>query len=311
MTAQPHTTTPILSRPFQGVDDHTRVRHFLQDTFRLNGRYPNWEIRRWEGQWYWGDIDESLAWGKHVRLWETDSGQLVGVAHPEGGLGNAWFEIHPDYRHLEDDMLTWAEAHLPTPNRDGQPQLTVEVYDYDTPRQELLSRRGYEALPEYGYLRWRPLAGEIPETTAPDGYTVRSLKRGEWRDTKGWLEVISAVFAHVKAIPNDIAVFQSAPIYRHDLHLIAEAPDGCFAAFAGLTVDEANRTAIFEPVGTHPDHRRKHLAQAVMVEGMRRLRALDIETVYVGTGEMIPANDLYESLGFSDYHRSQTWRKRF
>ncbi|MCB9453129.1 MAG: GNAT family N-acetyltransferase [Anaerolineaceae bacterium] len=309
MTTQ-QTTTHILSRPFQGVDDHTRVRQFLQDSFRLTGKYHNWETRRWEGQWYWGDLDRNIDWGEHVRLWETDSGQLVGVAHSEGGLGNAWFEIHPDYRQLEDEMLTWAEAHLTAPNQEGQPQLTVEVYDYDTLRQNMLTRRGYAALGKYGYLRWRPVAGDLPAVTVPAGYTVRSLRRGEWRDTKGWLDVISAVFAHVKASPNDIAVFQSAPIYRHDLHIVAEAPDGRFAAFAGLTLDEPNRTAVFEPVGTHPDHRRRHLAQAVMVEGLRRLQTLDIETVYVGTGEMIPANGLYESLGFTDFHRSQTWRKR-
>ncbi|MCB9455917.1 MAG: GNAT family N-acetyltransferase [Anaerolineaceae bacterium] len=311
MTAQSSITTQILSRPFQGVDDHTRVRRFLQDTYRLTGKYHNWEIRRWEGQWYWGKLDKNLAWGEHVRLWETESGQLVGVAHTEGGLGNAWFEIHPDYRHLEDEMLTWAEAHLAAPNQEGRQQLVTEAYDYDVSRQAMLARRGYKALGEYGYLRWRPAAATIPDVVVPEGYIVRSLKRGEWRDTTGWLAVISAVFSHVKAIPNDIAVFQSSPIYRHDLHLVAEAPDGSFAAFAGLTVDEVSRTAIFEPVGTHPDHRRRHLAQAVMVEGLRRLRAFDIETVYVGTGEMIPANGLYESLGFTNHHRSQTWRKLF
>lgn len=311
MTAQPSITTQIVSRPFQGVDDHTRVRRFLQESYRLTGQYHNWEIRRWEGQWYWGNLDRCLLWGDHVRLWETESGELVGVAHSEGGLGDAWFEIHPDYRHLEDDMLTWAEAHLAAPNTHGRAQLTMEVYDYDTPRQEMLTRRGYTALPEYSFLRWRPLEGVTPTVTLPSGYTVRSLKRGEWRDTKGWLAVVSAVFGHVKAIPNDIAVFQSAPMYRHDLHIIAEAPDGSFAAFAGLTVEDMNRTAVFEPVGTHPDHRRKHLAQAVMVEGLRRLRALDVETVYVGTGEMIPANGLYESLGFTQFHRSQAWRKQF
>ena len=42
----------------------------------------------------------------------------------------------------------------------------------------------------------------------------------------------------------------------------------------GVTYDEANRRGIFEPVVTHPDHRRRGLARALMLEGMRRARAL-------------------------------------
>lgn len=310
MTASTQIQTRIVSRPMQGVDDFARVRQFLLDTYRLTGKYHNWEIRRWEGQWYWGEISASLEWAAKVQLWETSEGQLVGVTHRESS-GDAWLEIHPDYRFLEEDMLDWAEAHLAQPNQQGQHQLELDVYEYDTFRQEMLVRRGYEKTSWYGFLRWRSIDGSIPDVPVPEGYRIRSLKRGEWHDTARWAAVINQVFAHAKPTPNGIARFQSSPIYQHDLHLVAEAPDGTFAAFAGLTVEDVNRTAVFEPVGTHPDHRQKKLAQAVMAEGLRRLRLRGIQTVYVGTGDMIPANRLYESLGFTDFHQSFIWRKIF
>lgn len=300
----------VSSRPYAGLDDFLRVRQLLIDTYSLNGTYHNWETRRWEGQWYWGDIEDSIAWTKKVQLWETEDGELVGAAHPEHTSG-AFLEVHPDYRHLEDEMMDWAEERLPVPDDQGRPHISVEVFDYDDERKNLLARRGYTMADGYGYLRWRAYDQPTPEATTPNGYTIRSLRSGSMEDCAGWAEVTGAVFAHVQSTAEHEARFQTAPSYRHDLHLIAEAPDGTFACFAGLTVDEANHTAVFEPVGTHPDHRRRHLAQAVMVEGMRRLAPLDVQIVYVGAGDAEPANRLYESLGFVNRHRSRTWMKAF
>ena len=88
-----------------------------------------------------------------------------------------------------------------------------------------------------------------------------------------------------------------------------EAPDGTLAATAGVTYDAANRVGTFEPVCTHPDHLRRKLAQAAMVEGLRRLAALGAAMAEVGTGDMVAANRLYESLGFTDVDIDHAWRK--
>jgi predicted N-acetyltransferase YhbS len=98
-----------------------------------------------------------------------------------------------------------------------------------------------------------------------------------------------------------------SPSFRHDLNLVAEAPDGSFAAHVGVTYDEANRHGIFEPVCTHPDHRRNGLAQALMFEGLRRLRAAGAATAQVETGDMGPAA-LYVTCGFGEEYRGDVWR---
>jgi hypothetical protein len=58
--------------------------------------------------------------------------------------------------------------------------------------------------------------------------------------------------------------------YRGDLHILAEAPDGTMASSTIMWLDEANKTAEFEPVGMHPDYRRLELGRAMLRHGMHR-----------------------------------------
>ena len=102
-----------------------------------------------------------------------------------------------------------------------------------------------------------------------------------------------------------------APSFRHDLDLAAEAPDGGFAAYVSVTYDEANQRGIFEPVCTAPAHRRRGLAKALMVEGLHRLKEFGAKNVYLGTGDMVPANRLYEAVGFTEAYKGYIWRKLF
>jgi hypothetical protein len=48
-----------------------------------------------------------------------------------------------------------------------------------------------------------------------------------------------------------------------------------------------------------------------MQEGLLRLRAIGAIDVMVGTGDMIPANRLYDSLGFTEAYKGHIWQKVF
>ncbi|MGD8805852.1 MAG: GNAT family N-acetyltransferase, partial [Chloroflexota bacterium] len=92
---------------------------------------------------------------------------------------------------------------------------------------------------------------------------------------------------------------------------VAVAADNIFAAYAGIPYDRANQIGIFEPVCTHPDHQRKGLARALMQEGLLRLRAVGAQYAMVDTGDMVPANQLYTAMGFSEIYRGTSWKKVF
>jgi ribosomal protein S18 acetylase RimI-like enzyme len=79
----------------------------------------------------------------------------------------------------------------------------------------------------------------------------------------------------------------------------------------GIPYDQVNRRAIFEPVCTHPDHRRRGLALALMHEGLHRLRAMGAREVTVDTGSMEAANRLYDSVGFTERYKGYYWRRTF
>ena len=139
---------------------------------------------------------------------------------------------------------------------------------------------------------------------------MRTTRLGDQDDCKRIAAVLNAGFDRTFHTDLEYATFVTkSPSFRHDLNLVAEAPDGSFACHVGVTYAEANGYGIFEPVCTHPDHRRKGLARGLMFEGLRRLKALGAADVYVGTGDAIAANELYESIGFAEAYKGYTWRK--
>jgi mycothiol synthase len=305
----------LIVRPYRNMDDFWRVRQFLIATYPLTPPDFNWEIRRWEG-WHFHNPDTmwNPGWEALIRLWETADGRLVGVVHPEGE-GDAFLEIHPDYRTtVEEEMVAWAEDCLTIPTADSRGrQLQMQVFEYDSPRRRLLEKRGYEKTSD-GWVVRRLRLGDrpLPESNLASGYMLRSIRPDDMGDCQGIADILNAAFNRTFHNADEFHVFSTrAPSFRYDLHLVAEAMDGSFAAHVGVTYDEVNRRGIYEPVCTHPDHRRKGLARTLMFEGLHRLKRLGATDVYVATGDDVAANELYESVGFTEAYKGYIWRKWF
>jgi GNAT superfamily N-acetyltransferase len=82
------------------------------------------------------------------------------------------------------------------------------------------------------------------------------------------------------------------------------APDETMAASTIMWLDEANKTAEFEPVGTHPDHRRLGLGKAMLLHGMHLAREAGANhmTVACLSAPGHPrARGLYYSVGFRKF----------
>jgi mycothiol synthase len=297
----------LKGRPFEGDDDFWLVRNLLIETYPLTPTGFNWEIRRWDG---WRHHLADTHWRALVHLWFTEDDVLVGTAHPEYG-GDAYLELHPDYRHVEEEMIAWAEGHLASQAEGaGRHLLSIFAFEYDSPRCHLLEKRDYVKTSNWGVTRRLRLGHRpIPQPTLAEGYVIRST-RPDHDEYQKIADVLNAGFGRVRHTAEEFVAFVStSPSYRHDLNLIAEAADGSFASLVGVTYDEANRRGIFEPVCTHPDHRRKGLARALMYEGLRRLKALDATDAYVETGEDVAANQLYEAVGFTEAYKGYVWKK--
>ena len=306
--------TNFTNRPLTTDQDYWRVRNLLIQTYPIAPFGFNWEIRRWEGRRFHDDNPEQFGrWAKNIQLWENETGELVAVAHPEED-GDVHLELHPDYRHLEPHMLNWAEENLSIAIENGrQRQIETFVYDYDAYRQRLLSERGYQKQDYGGVIRHMRLGKQtLSQPQFATGYTLRTTNPDDPADCQRIADILNAAFNrnfHKGSDYQNLAL--NAPCFRRDLDLVAVAPDGSFAAYAGIPYDEANKLGIFEPVCTHPDHQRKGLGKALMQEGLLRLKAIGAVDVTVGTGDMIPANRLYDNLGFTEAYKGHIWQKIF
>jgi GNAT superfamily N-acetyltransferase len=192
------------------------------------------------------------------------------------------------------ELVAWGWAYLPHQVRrsDGSVKDVAGAY------------LGYQVDPGHAALTdevigwYDTVAAGLERTVAPEGADEAGPQ--------------AAVQAHVDAwAPSTYTAegyqgVRQTATYRRDLHVLVEAPDGTMASSAIMWLDEANRTAEFEPVGTHPDYRRLGLARAMMLHGMHRARAAGathMTVVCAGAPGHPAARGLYYGLGFRELSR--------
>lgn len=298
----------VIDRPLRGEDDVMAIRAFLSKMYRRTGTGLNWEIRRWEGQFWHDDVAIAhlpTSRLERVHLWQSRTGRILGAVTPEGG-GDAHLQIDPNHRDLEPELLTWAEEHLAV-GRGGGRHLTTYALAGDDMRGSLLRSRGYAVQPWGSVQRWRDLTRPLPWVNPKKKYTIRSVRAGDRNDLAALTQLINAAFGHDFA-PDALARFEESPSYNPDLQMVAER-GGVIVSHVGVTIDEASQLAIVEPVCTHPSWSRKGLATAVMATGLERAVALGATRAVVGTGIDNPSNNVYSKLGFDDVEVVHTWQR--
>jgi GNAT superfamily N-acetyltransferase len=180
------------------------------------------------------------------------------------------YQVHPDHAGLVDAVIDWYDGAAADVERTVMPSAADEF------ALERWAAHGYgtdpASLGDSGYwtqLNERDLT-DVEQPALPDGFRFRTA------DEAG---PEAAVQAHVDAwAPSAYSAeayegVRRTAAYRGDLHVLVEAPDGTMAASTIMWLDDVNRTAEFEPVGTHPGYRRRGLARAMLLHGMHLARA--------------------------------------
>lgn len=299
----------VTDRALGGQADALRLRQFLIDTYALAGTEFNWEPRRWEGM-FWTVAEAQLAdpgWGAGAQVWHTQDGSFMAAAIPDGP-GDLALQVDPRHRWLEDDVLDWAEPHLARAHEGGARVLDTWAFDWDADRQDRLTRRGYVPVAGWSWQnRRRRTSLKVEPRPLAAGYVLRSAE-DSLADARCWVDATNEVFDHSTPV-DAYRSFLRSPSYDPQLHILVEAPDGAVAAFAGFTVDSANRVATLEPVGTRDGHRRLGLAQAAINEGLQRVALRGVDVVHVANWGSADAGHLYGDLGFEHYATQTAWRK--
>lgn len=293
----------VTIRPYSHGADYERISRFLVDAYEPADVLTNWLQPRWEYMHHHPSIK-----GQPLERFGVaeDDGTIVGIVHFEESPTFAYFQILPEYDHAKPLLFAHALANL------GGYSFTFErnilglyVDDFDTTLQRLATENGFEKVPRFAedhsrYLLDRPL----PPVELPPGFRLQSL--ADENDLEKIHRVLWRGFDHEGAPPESgIAErdeAQQTPGFRKDLTIVAVAPDGTYASYAGIWLVPENRVAYMEPVATDPDFRRMGLGRAVVLESLRRAAALGATVAWDG-----PVLSFYTAIGFRQMFRTDLW----
>jgi GNAT superfamily N-acetyltransferase len=253
------------------------------------------------GSWrrrLWFSGEDLVAWGwaqlpRRVR-------RSDGVVKDVTGAYLA-YQVHPEHTGLVDEVIDWYDGTAAGLERTVLPSAADEF------ALERWAAHGYESDPSalgdsgsWTQLNERDLT-DVEQPVLPDGFRFRTAEETGPE---------AAVQAHLDAWAPSAYTAESyqgvrqTTGYRGDLHLLVEAPDKTMASSTIMWLDEANKTAEFEPVGTHPDYRRRGLARAMLLHGMQLARAAGATHMTVaclGAPGHPQARGLYYSVGFRKF----------
>ena len=292
----------VTMRRYDLATDYDTVDRFLVECFVPGNRIHAWLQPRWEYMHSHSNIET-------IRLEDIgiaeDDGTVLGVVHPEHSPAFVYLQIRPGHPNVVFPLLDWAEKYLGGWSESFQREmLGIFVNDERTATQ--VAERGF-ALDEYREAyACIALTTPPPSPSMPGGYRIQSL--AEDNDLSRINRVLWRGFNHEGPPPDALIPSrrraQQTPNYSLDLNVVAVSPNGDFASYAGIWIEPKAKVAYVEPVATDPDHRRRGLAAAVVVECLRRAHDLGAKMAWVGSEQ-----DFYKALGFEVTCVSNLWTK--
>lgn len=247
-----------------------------------------WQLQA--GDLGWALRFEPAIRDEQIRVWWDATGRPAAVVLRDQP-GAARCAVNPAYLHdsaLADAVLADLARRLE--RTDGGPWIDPPPGPGALTRALLTA--GYEPDPDIWLHLWRPL----PPVPAAAGVPVRAYREA---DEAARVAIQHAAFPGSSLTAERYRRLRAVPGYRPDLDLVADV-DGRITAFCLAWLGPAGGTALLEPAGTHPAHRRRGYATAVLGAAFRRLAGLGATGVAVLTPVANrPAVALYRSLGFS------------
>ncbi|MFW9915162.1 MAG: GNAT family N-acetyltransferase [Candidatus Thorarchaeota archaeon] len=296
----------LASRDYDPRSDFESVRQFLIATHEVTHSLQNWPPDRFE--------NSHTEWAKDIRIWERKNKgtkpEIVGIANPESPRAY-YIQIHPDYRSLEREIIEWIEEHRISNKENPNKKENLYLFSIkgDDRRETLLRDLGYENCGIHAYHRSRPVDLPISTVSIPKDFIIRNIRGKE--DYRQLTEAIKVVFGHDLCTEEFYEnVIAKASFYVQNLDIVAVAPNGTFAAFCTIRLDPVSKIASLEPLGVHPNYRRRGLARAIIFEALKRTqRYKPAAFIISGAANTPEANQFYDSIGYFEKIEEYYWRK--
>ena len=271
------------------------------------------DVRRYLTTWRLRLLLTSRVWNveKDTRIWETAAGQIAGMAmlwrrKPSSPYLVLECLVQPKLATEEflSELIRWADQRAGEIAQEQGGELSV--YAAGFPQHEYSARRmkdfGYTLIPpnpEQGNVYFaRALKDEIVRPGLPQGYRICQLRNEED------IAAYQAAYGFAQVSPFHLREQIESDEYSH--LLVKDAENG-IAAYCECSICreewEASRQRIgwIDYVETVAEQQGKGLGQAILIEGLRQLKAWGAEVAMLVTMRgNVQAMGLYRKTGFEE-----------
>ena len=296
---------PITDRAYTGYPDLVAIARLIGDAWVADRPHVPFTMTTLE--WLMGNQPAETPWTDRIRLWEDGAG-LAAVAW-YWPPGNADGLVRRDRQDgpLWDAVYAWQASVAANVDGPSAP-LSRFAIDGPTPERLRLLRHGFEPT-ELALSQWHQVVdGPPPPPVLPDGYRLRTFAGVQ--EIQARVDVHRAAFAPSHMTVERYERVMASLHYSVDRDVVVEAPDGTLAAFTIAWLDPVVAVGELEPVGTHPDHRRRGLALAANRHALGLLAAAGARDVIVfSEADNAASEALYAAGGFRRLATHRRWER--
>lgn len=247
------------------------------------------------------DIEENLvspAVRANTRLWFEENHAIAWACVDE--FNNLYWEIEKSSEELLGaQIIEWGETCVRTAHSNRKVR-TLDTFcreDY-SPRIAFLKQFGFQQTEGLTIRMMRDLSEPMPAPKIPQGFAIRPI--ADMQEAAAVAVMHRLAFGtEYMATENRLKIMRTSE-YDSSLDLLVIAPDGTIVANCICSVNKVSKIGNTDPISTHPNYQRMGLARALLLTGLRTLKARGMSFAQLGTsGDNLAMQRAAESVGFT------------
>ncbi len=287
-------------RKFNKESDYNIMRSIVQQNCVKTGHlYPQIHIGNLDFERYAFDESPDLVYNT---TWFVSEGKMkIGFIIVQED--EFFIILLSGFEHLSEQIMEYIEKNCYAKGV----TITTDANSEDKLLSNVLEQRGYTKSGRFRFYGICDLSEIYSYTSLPDGLSIRLTEK---KDVARRTELFGLATGGVGTTPERYERMMSSQSYIDALDLVVQRDKGEIIAYCTIWDDPVSKIAILEPVACVEEYRRRGIMKRTLLYGMNILKERGTKYIYVGTsGNNIPSQTLYKSVGFLEYGKTCEWQK--